>query len=186
MSSSQWKTLTVHRIVELIEDLEVNSHAQVHGPADQEDQDRWFFVVPRTTNAFDNVESQAYAGIYIDDNLDRWCAATFRFPSGFTSLVHVHPVLVTGGTGNLYRRHAGSHAGNGELYDAHTTTGAMATEAVTISVMTELADISAFIAGAGINDYIGVNFRRDGSDLLDTVNSGIMFYGWLVEYVADM
>lgn len=158
----------------------------IHGPAEHTDQNRWFFVFPSRGNTTGEMYENIGWGVnFFVDNVLRWVATTFRVPSDFVSLTHIHPIVAGSGTGNVYRRNTVSWAASTENITLNTATGGWGTEAVTINLLTELANISGLLGAIDTNDYVGLKFERDGSNVLDTVNANFQFFGWLIEYVAQ-
>ena len=108
----------------------------------------------------------------------------FRIPPDFLRLQHLHVVIIPTGTGNIYWRLDTNYASHGENSLIHTGAKAYAVDAVTTPQMTELPDGSGSLPGLTKGDYVGVNFTRDATNILDTVNADVYVVGLLVEYEA--
>lgn len=156
----------------------------VHGVAKHTDVNRFLFVPAlQYTGTFYGALG-VWHSILLANNVVRTTVVTFRVPPEFVSLIHVHWVMRSPVTGNIYRNIDKRHAANGELISSNSQTTGYGTEALVANILTELADISALFAGIDSNDYIGCALTRDATNAADTCEDDVYIFGLLFEYVA--
>jgi len=108
---------------------------------------------------------------------------SFLIPSDFAAGITITPVVIPSATANLRSLHYASYGQCGENYNTHSEFVAEATIAVT-------ADLNSCIqqqalANGAIGDIVEVEYVRNGTAALDTINGVVHFPGWIVEYTAD-
>jgi len=121
-----------------------------------------------------------YSAIDLPDDADVQVNDGFQIEDSLVSLGHVYVMVIPGGTGNL-RYHIDTNFGDpcSEDYDAHSGTIAATQVAVTINQI-KCIDITAALAGVALGDVVGLEFTREGSHALDTVDADCYYLGVLL------
>jgi len=117
-----------------------------------------------------------------------WVYISFTVPDDFVSFGSLKAVwMCTAAAGNMYWYMNANYAAEGEVVDTHADSpaiGATATGGVEILNVQEPAN-PLTLAGLAAGDYIGLEFGRDGSNALDTLNAAMYLYGFLFTYTAE-
>ena len=165
-------------------------HHQIHGAADHTNVAREFFlpvaVTPPSTGVHDHGGMYGFAQSLEDLVTDFAYCGMRKVPDDFVSLTHVHVMIISSGTGNLYWAMRTRYAAAGQSYLTHDAgeTAKVAT-AVTANLVTELPDMSANFASLASGDWVGAYLVRYAGDALDTIGANITISGWLFEYIAE-
>ncbi len=155
-------------------------------PALVTDRTRKFFV--QAAGGYDNTLSAllvqvATTGLYFAANSNCFGHGHFMVPSDFVSGMTVTAVVYPLATGNIYSRNLADYGACGEAYNAHSDSVGLAAVAVTWAEMECIQVVP--LTNEAIGDIVHLTFRRDASNALDTINAGVDFPGWIVEYTAD-
>jgi len=121
-----------------------------------------------------------YSAIDLPDDADVQVNDGFQIEDSLIHLGHVYVLVIPGGTGNL-RYHVDTNFGDpcSELYTAHSDSIAATQVAVTVNQITCI-DITAAFTGVALGDVVGLEFTREGSHALDTVNADCYYLGILL------
>lgn len=123
-----------------------------------------------------------YATMIMEDEVNTIIQQTFMIPSGIVTIVRADFVIIPDAGGQLYwasTTNFGQICAN-EDYQTHTDNTALAQLAVTQNEI-ECIDFSAALTGAVGGDIVGVEFRRDASNALDTINENVHFLGIIIQ-----
>jgi hypothetical protein len=121
-----------------------------------------------------------HPSMLMSDGIETTIRQSFVIPESVITLAEVAVVVIPNGSGNLDWEVAtdfGLLCG-GEQYNANSdsTTG---TTAVTNGEI-ECINFTAALTGATAKDLVGIEFKRDGDDVTDTVNADVHFIGiWI-------
>ena len=107
----------------------------------------------------------------------------FHVPEDFASGMSVKACIIPYDTGNVYSKNTSSYQAHGEAMNTHTSNGTYGTTAITSGYYYEINSLS--LSSVAKNDFVRLQWRRDGTHASDTVGGSIMVYGWLVSYTAD-
>ena len=123
------------------------------------------------------------------DNAICECYGHFRVPADYSSGLNITPVIIPGGTGDVYAKMEAAYGALGEDHDTHTyARGYTQITGAAINETDELSEIAlttwAFAPTSG--DYVCVTFLRDSTGISDSVNATVYFVGFVVAYTADM
>jgi len=118
-----------------------------------------------------------YSALILTDGFDITARMNFKLP--FAPYVGIYALVVSGGTGNLRRSVNTNFHTPGEAYNTHAGVIAAGQVAVTINI-DEQINIAAALAGVTQRDVIGLEFTREASNILDTVNAVCYFLGVLI------
>ena len=130
----------------------------------------------------------AFIGTHAVQQMADGIDSTIRFelpiPREYQETVTAEILLVSGGTGDLRRAVATNWGqfGTAENYNAGSDSIAAGQIAVTVDDMTAL-DIAAAFTGIASEDWIGVEFTREASNVADTVDANVYFVGFRLRYV---
>lgn len=163
-------------------------HNQVHGVGDHTDVQRSFFypVPNQVANSPAKALINRHIGVSMTDGVELDAFLEGKVPSDFVSIVHIHPVVVPRGTGDLLWGAYVNYAAGGEANDIHAQSGGIYTDAVTAFRMTELQNCSASVLTLITkNDYFGFQFENKADLLGHTVNDIVYYLGLLIEYTAE-
>lgn len=144
-----------------------------------------FFIAPFGKDAVNTIYSEIgdYGGAALRDGQNDSLKMPGKVPDDFLSLLSVHAVIVPGATGNLYCGTTTDIATEGEDYNIHSSSKALAAYAATVSKILKI-DITSALTLLERGDFFGVTFRRDASDPLDTSSANATFIGLVIKYVA--
>jgi len=118
----------------------------------------------------------------MDDAQDTHICFNFRVPSDFHELVRARIVVVPTGDGDLYWGVATDWGLCQELFAAGG--GAIALHAETVvGDELECLDIDAALVGITAGDHVGVNFQRDATNILDTIDDPVELIQFWMQYV---
>lgn len=112
-----------------------------------------------------------------DDTAYMW----FLIPADFHALVSVTVVVVPKATGNLYRDTRTEFATTGEDFQVNTDSIAVAPQAVTNNQV-YYDDVSAAFTGVAAGDTVCLAYRRQATNVLDTVAASVFCVGGRLEY----
>ena len=140
--------------------------------------EKWFGVIDP-----DSIYLGNFPSVVLPDGITTNVFNIIEIPLEFQELVSINAVIVAEGTGNL-RRGCYTYWGllGSEDYDASNDSIALAQIAVTTDKL-ELITISTAFTGISGGDLVGVQFRRDGGDINDTVNADVHYLGIRIRYV---
>ena len=122
-----------------------------------------------------------YAAIQLTDDQDVTVRQTIMIPSSIVTIDTGAVVLIPSGTGNI-RRSVATNFGEvcaGEGYQ-HQTDGIAAGEVAVTDGDIECIDITIALTLATGGDLVGVEFTREASNALDTVNAAVHYIGILI------
>ena len=121
-------------------------------------------------------------GCSLANNEDNLAYFMVAIPSTFATLVKAVVVFMTNTTGNLYISATTEYAKNGQIYNTHT--GSVAVAAVPYSSATYYQEysIASALASVAADDYVGVAFKRTATNVLDTCELALIVCGLLIEY----
>lgn len=143
---------------------------------------RTFFVRLFPTDATHMV--LGLQGYGMPDAVSSLLYGVFMVPPDFVSGMTIAAVVVPEGTGNLRWSLTANYGADGQNTGSdHAATSGATTTGVTDLVRDVLPTVA--LADAAIGDYVGVQFFRDGSNVLDTVGDFVNLQGLLVSYLAD-
>jgi len=119
------------------------------------------------------------------DGVDTTIPIEIMIPADFNVFVDAHVIVVQTGTVgavNVVWTAVTDFARIcvNEAYDTHQDTGG-ATSTITQNEL-ECLDISGALTGLSANDWIGLEFTRDGDNIADTVGAPVYFIGVRVRY----
>lgn len=147
------------------------------------------FLVP-AVGGYDTFLSEAGAyprfsilGWSLVDTVLRTVTGEFMIPSDFASDMTVAAVVYSTANGNLYNQGVISYGASGQAYNTHSDVIAAAATAVTANQYCVIR--STALSAEAIGDYVALQFERDATNILDTINNTVYFRGWLVTYTAD-
>jgi len=109
----------------------------------------------------------------------------FRMPSDWSSGGTLQSVFIPGGTGNIYALSLVDFANVGQAYNTHTLNTGWQTEAVVDTIVDQFTT-PLTLTNVDAGDYVICDFRRDATNVADTISATLYFVGFLVSYTADM
>lgn len=127
----------------------------------------------------------AYPVITLSNNNTETVYHEVKIPSEFASLISLNAVIIPGANGNMYHQ-AGVKWGEicaGEVPDQHTGTLA-ANKTTMINSTLTCVSLATPIAGASIDDLLGVYFTRLGGHPLDTVEASCFYAGLVLRFLT--
>lgn len=113
---------------------------------------------------------------------------TMKVPDDFVSFTSLQAVWATAAAGgNMYWWLVAFYAASGEAYNIHNDQPALgATANGGANIMNVQAPANPLtLANLAKGDYIGVEFLRQGTDVLDTLDTDMYLFGLLFTYVAE-
>lgn len=127
-----------------------------------------------------------YATMLMQDNVSTTIRQTFLIPTDIVTIVRADFVIIPEASGNLYWSTATNFAAicSNEDYQTHTDSIALNATAVDADEV-ECIDFSAALTGAVGDDIVGVEFVRDASNALDTINDDVHFLGIIIQGAAE-
>lgn len=126
----------------------------------------------------------AYASVNMSDNVETTARQTFIIPDDITAITRAVVIIIPDASGNLYWSCAtnfGQVCAN-EDYQTHTDSIALNASAVTADEI-ECIDITAGLTGVAGGDLVGIEFVRDATNALDTINDVVHYIGILIQGV---
>ncbi len=155
-------------------------------PAMISNRSRWF-LVPAVA-AYNNTISAAVARIStrgwpMADAVNTQVLGDFYVPADYDSALEIRAVGESAATGDIYVESYCCYAALGETPLMHSDTIAFEIIAVTANVSKAVHTLTP--AALAAFDYVGIRFKRDASNVLDTASGEFRFWGWLISYVAD-
>jgi len=153
-------------------------------PAKLANRSRTFLVQPfRKTNI---VGDQAlFAGVIQADAVATTAYGWFKVPDDFSSGMSVAAILIheTTGSKNAYVIMNVYYGAVAEAWDTHQHSGSYAAIAITHKLHNSIC--STNLTNVAVGDIVHIEFDRDASNALDTVNGVTYLVGFLVTYTAD-
>jgi hypothetical protein len=128
-------------------------------------------------------DPNAKFGFLFPDNKVCSAIGKVRISSSYSSDLVVKAVLRSAGTGDLYHKIRCYFGKAGEDFTNTSVVPDYAAEAVTASEIAEKPKVSSGLT-VEVSDYLTLEYLRDGTDILDTVNNGVYVAGFLVYYNA--
>jgi len=110
--------------------------------------------------------------------------AAFKCPSDYASTLTVTPVLISNANGDIYARLQVYYGNVGEAYNTHSTDTGYLAETLVASQW-DLGDAGS-LGSIDANDYVEIQYTRDGVHASDTVGDTVWIVGFLISYTADM
>jgi len=154
-----------------------------HGSDRHQDVTRTLFLAPQSWDAGPH-SLGAFATVNLADAAVRAVYWSFKLPSDFVSLTSLKVLVRADSPGDIYWDALVYAAAEGETYGNHS--GSIAYTTTAVGTTLALIDItSAFPSEADKNDFIGVRFRRDATNALDTVDDTVRVIGLLLTYIAE-
>ena len=121
-----------------------------------------------------------YASVLMGDGIDTTVRQTFLIPEDILTITRAFVVVIPEAGGNIRRSVATNFAAAcTETYQTHTDSIAAGQVAVNINQITCL-DFSAALTVAVGYDMVGVEFTREASDVLDTVDADVHYLGIII------
>jgi len=144
---------------------------------------REVFLIDPSPNATNN----AHVALSMVDGADVSARVEWKVPPDFVSLVEVRAIVSPGGAGNLYWRPEASYGGLGESPIVHNEVGTYIETPVTNGILSYITlNLNEVLMNLSIGDLVGIRFRRDSTNVLDTVNASVGFYGLSIKYVSKL
>lgn len=167
-------------------------HAQVHGVADHTDVTRELFIPSISHLISSGAESNAggrSALVLGGANADEpYVEHSFKVPDDFVSFTSVKAVWwCTVAAGDMRWDLSAQYAAVGEAINIHTDApvwGVTATGGVNILNVQEPANPLTLV-NLALGDYLGIRFRRQGTNVADTLDANMYLMGLLFTYVAS-
>lgn len=167
-------------------------HNEIHGAAKHNNVTRELFLPA----------NEGHIGTGDSWNLDEYGVAlklangngpdvffTIKVPDDFVSFVSVKAVWESpAASGNMFWVLWALYVASGEAYDTHQDYAPV--KAVTATAGAGIVNVQEpanplTLADLAKGDYIGIDFYREGSDGLDTLDADVNFFGLLFTYVAE-
>jgi len=122
------------------------------------------------------------------DGEDKNCNFSLKVPDDFVSFTKLEAVWgCSAAAGNMYWRFQAYYHASGEIYSLHDdlpALGTTATGGANILNVQEPAN-PLTLASLAAGDYVGVFFRREGSNVLDSLAASVEMIGLLFTYMAE-
>lgn len=115
------------------------------------------------------------------DNQDDVAYFSFSAPAKFQALDRAVMVLVAAATGNMVRSAVSVHTADQVTVQSDTDSVAAGAIAMTANVW-EADDIIAVFTALAAQDYVGLAYKRDGTNGSDTIGAIVYCVGLLIEY----
>ena len=135
-----------------------------------------------------SIVADDYRGVALADAAFCGAYGHFIMPHDLGSvgdILAIYPIIIPTASGNAYLRLIVSGGACAEAYATHTLTVAFAAYAVTISLNNcVMGPGVADLTWGEVGDIILIDFVRDGTDPLDTINNVVYCPGFIIEYVA--
>lgn len=144
------------------------------------------FFVPCTgvENVTDGTTYDSYElGPEMTDAKQTYARGNFIVPSDFSSDMSISAVVYPSATGNVYARNNVYYGAIGEAWNNHTdSNGSHAAVGVTQYEREEILSLS--LSSVAVGDHVLLEFDRNATSALDTINTDLSVLGWLVTYTA--
>ncbi len=130
--------------------------------------------------------NEALEGVLFADAVRTDADCSFVVPNRFiSSMLYSHIVVpAAGGTGDMYVSRQAFYGACGEAKVVHGA-GNMASYTAYPVVSQQRACVNPLqLTAIMVDDEVSMQFRRLGTDALDTVGQDCLFYGWTVEYLG--
>ena len=127
-----------------------------------------------------------YSSVMLTNNVLSTLYQTFMIPDDIFTITTAVVIVVPEGTGNIYRS-VTTNFGTpciGEVYNVHSDALALAAVGIVLNQL-DCIDISGALTGATGGDLVGMEFVRDATNALDTVDANVHYIGVYIEGTVE-
>lgn len=154
--------------------------------ADMVNRTRYFFVPAIYSDRAISTKANSSWGMDAPDSVDTWIWGWDAVPADFVGDLSADVIVLATGSGDIRGYLKVTFAGPGDNPDAKAGTVATATVAITGSSQGHILNLTFGAVAVDAGDIVRFQFRRYGTDGLDTLSGDLNVAGVLFSYTADM